>query len=194
MLFDGQTDVLEVADHAELRQQGDMSMAVWVRTRNLPRSAWARVVGKGFGPDRNYGLWLNPHGSFLWQVIPEADPASQAVWDRHSLHTQFCPVGEWLLLVGVIDGDQSRVYVNGELHNVGPAPKAIAVNDAPLTMGFYGEVPGHDEYFCGELDELILLNRALNADEIRVMYEAGHPKYEPSPEEQLEDSSVQGTI
>src|SRR5690606_16931368 len=43
MLFDGQTDVLEVADHADLRQHGSMSMAVWLRTRNLPRAAWARV-------------------------------------------------------------------------------------------------------------------------------------------------------
>ena len=118
-------------------------------------------------------------GTLLWQVCPDKDPESQAEWDRYSLKAGIMPVGQWCLAVGVLDNDEMRVYVNGELRKTGPAPEKIAQSNDPLTIGFYGDIPHHNSYFCGEFDELILLNRALTADEIVEMYEAGRPEYIP---------------
>jgi len=188
MLFDGRTDVLDTPDHPELRLKGSFTFAVWVRMRSFSHFGWTRIAGKGLGPDRNFGLWSDTRGDFLWQVCPDRDPESQEVWDRYSMFSDSCPVGEWLLVVGVVDGTESRLYVNGELHNSGPAPEDLATNDDPLTIGYYDDVPVHNEYFCGELDELILLNRALTEEEIGEMYEAGQPKYVPQPGE-LDESS-----
>ena len=175
MLFDGRTDVLDVDNQEAIQLRGNFSLALWLRTRSFPRRDWTRIVGKGFGSDRNYGLWMDPQGELLWQVCSDSDPQSQEEWDRLSLRSAPMKIGEWQLVVGVVDGDQLMVYVDGELQNSGMAPQEIATSDDPLTIGFYDDVPGHAEYFCGELDELILLNRALAPEEIQQMYDAGKP-------------------
>ena len=181
MLFDGRTDVLDVADHPDLRLQRQLSLAIWFQARSHSWGPWTRLAGKGRGADRNYGLWVDMDGELLWQVCPDKDPESQEVWDRYSLEAGVLPVGQWCLAVGVVDEDQLRVYVNGELRASGPAPETIANSNDPLTIGFYDDVPHHNTYFCGELDELILLNRVLSEDEIAEMYEAGRPEYIPTP-------------
>lgn len=175
MLFDGRTDVLEVPDHLGLRMENDFSLAVWMRVRSYSKKGWTRIVGKGDGADRNYGLWMDKRGALLWQVCPDADPESQSTWDRYSLATRVLPIDEWQCVVGVVDGGEFRVYINGELQAQAAAPLEIATSDDPLTIGHYADFPFHDEFFCGELDELMLLRRPLSESEIRAMYEAGRP-------------------
>lgn len=179
MLFDGRTDVLDVSSQASLKVEQNLSLAVWLRVRSYGGISWTRIVGKGYGCDRNYGLWLDTNGELLWQVCPDEDPKSQLIWDRYSLRTKPIEVDQWHLVVGVINGDTFEVYVNGELEGSTRTPDKIAMNDDPLTIGFYDEVPNHNGYFCGELDELILLNRSLSADEVQQMYEAGKQQFEP---------------
>lgn len=180
MLFDGRTDVLVVEDHSDLRIDGSMSLAVWFKERAHSWGPWNRLVGKGLGADRNYGLWIGMHGRLIWQVCPDEDPKSQEDWDKFSLEAGKLPTGKWHLVVGIVDERELRVYVNGELRASGPAPQDIAMSSAPLTIGFYDDVANHNGYFCGEIDELILLNRAMTDAEVVEMYEAGRPEYMPT--------------
>lgn len=175
MLFDGRTDKLSTPDSPELRLEGDITLAVWLRTRSYPLHCWTRVVGKGSGCDRNYGLWMDRNGDMLWQVCPDEDPVDQQQWDDYSLRSTPVPIGQWVLAVGVVEQGQMKFYIDGELVNSAPAPAQFALSDAPLTIGYYGDAPNHNQYFCGELDEIILLNRALSAEEIKELYEAGNP-------------------
>jgi hypothetical protein len=177
MLFDGRTDVLEVADDNDLRLTRDFSLAVWMRVRSYSKKGWTRIVGKGDGADRNYGLWMDNRGTLLWQICPDADPKSQETWDRYSLETGVVPIDEWLCVVGVTEGKSFKIYINGKLAASGAVPDEIATSDDPLTIGYYTDFPYHDEYFCGELDELLLLKRALSESEVREMFEAGEPQY-----------------
>jgi hypothetical protein len=186
MLFDGRTDVLEVADDANLRLKKDFSLAVWMRVRSYSKKGWTRIVGKGNGTDRNYGLWMDSRGTLLWQVCPDTDPDNQKTWDRYSLETGVVPIDEWQCVVGVVEGTLFKIYINGVLQTEGETPADIATSDDPLTIGFYDEFPYHDEYFCGELDELILLDRALTESEIREMFDAGEPRFN-SPAEAADD-------
>jgi hypothetical protein len=45
----------------------------------------------------------------------------------------------------------------------------------PFKIGHYSDVPAHEGYFSGELDELVFLNRALSSSEIAEMFSAGRP-------------------
>ncbi|WP_442482125.1 LamG domain-containing protein [Aeoliella sp. SH292] len=175
MLFDGQTDLLTVEDAPELQINGDLSVAVWLRTRSYPSQGFTRIVGKGQGCDRNYGLWMDYNGDLLWQVCPDKDPERQEQWDRCSLRTRPLPVGQWALVTGVAEGKRLKIYINDELQVSVIAPTDFALTNHPLTIGYYGDVPAHDQYFCGDIDELILLDRALAEEEIKEMYEAGNP-------------------
>jgi hypothetical protein len=187
MLFDGRTDSLEAADHADLRMKGDFSLAIWMRLRSYSNKAWTRIVGKGAGADRNYGLWMNTQGSLLWQLCPDTDPENQETWDRYGLATSALPIDKWVCVVGVCAGDEFLIYVDGKLAGKSKRPPEIATSDDPLTIGFYADFPYHDEYFCGELDELILLKRALSEQEIREMVEAGQPTIGPNSVEESRD-------
>ncbi len=175
MLFDGRTDVLAVADRPELQLDGDLTLAVWMRTRSYPVQGWTRVVGKGQGCDRNYGLWMDHTGSMLWQVVSDVDPELQSDWDRHSLRTRPIPIEQWMLVAGVVENRQLKFYLNGVLQLSAPAPEKFALTNAPLVIGYYGNAPGHNQFFCGDIDELILLNRAMSQQELRRMFESGDP-------------------
>jgi hypothetical protein len=175
LLFDGRTDVLQIADDERLQLTGEFTVAIWIRALSRPQQ-WARIVGKGQGTTRNYGLWFHPDGSLLWQVCPRKPIQHQVEWDRVSLNSNTVPLGEWVQVVGVLDRSTLRLYINGELQVVRPAPPDIATDNSPLTIGYYGNVPSHNAYFHGELGELLILNRAVDIDEVRDMYEVGRPR------------------
>ena len=75
----------------------------------------------------------------------------------------------WTHLAGTYDGTSERLYVDGALA-VGPAPLTgpVTADTTPLILGANGNGPnvGVTERFPGRIDELMLWNRALGADEI----------------------------
>jgi hypothetical protein len=191
MLFDGRTDMLSVPDHADLRLEGSFSVAVWIKARGNP-PCWNRIVGKGTGDDRNYGLWMSSERALLWQICPDEDPQSQSVWDRSGVFSNPIPLDRWVLAVGVMDGPTLKIYVDGALHaaRLRSVGDGFAKSDAPLTIGYYDNVPNHDAYFSGEIDEVLLLRRALSAEEIREMYELGCPELQIAPVGGNADSAI----
>jgi hypothetical protein len=172
MLFDGRTDVLTVADHESLRLTNDFSLAVWLRLSGQPYNGWTRIIGKGVGTMRNYGLWMPVNTRMVWQICPQGE----FEWWDTEVATRPIDKGEWHLLVGVLADDMGKIYVDGRLELARAMDRPVATSNDPLTIGYYSDVPAHEGYFSGELDELILLNRALTAREIAEMYTAGRPE------------------
>ena len=72
--------------------------------------------------------------------------------------------GTWYYIVGVSDGYMAKIYVNGAL-----------LGSAPVEPGYagtsYGPLIGNG--FPGLIDEVMLFNRALDADEIAALYATG---------------------
>ena len=169
MLFDGHTDVLKVADDQSLRLENDFSLAVWLRLGGVPYNGWTRIVGKGFGTLRNYGLWMPANDRIVWQICSQGE----FEWWDTEVTTRPIRKDDWHLLVGVLADDMGKIYVDGRLELARAMDRPVATSDDPLTIGYYSNVPAHEGYFSGALDELILLKRALSASEITEMYEAG---------------------
>lgn len=169
MLFDGRTDVLQVDDHPELRLDEDLTLAVWMKSNGQPYSGWTRIVGKGVGTQRNFGLWAPANQRLVWQLCPVGD----FEWWDTELATRPLEQGKWHLLVGVLADDMAKIYVNGRLELARAMERPIATSADPMTIGFYGNVPAHEGYFCGEIDELMLLNRAISSKEVQTMYSVG---------------------
>lgn len=174
MLFDGRTDMLTVADHPALRLKDQFTVAAWLRVRSVPKR-FVRIVGKGTGIERNFGLWLGADGSLLWQVCQAGPPKSEKEWNRTSLHSSPIELDKWMLAVGIVTEDAIAFYLDGALQVARRISIDVATNNEPMTIGFYDEIPGHNGYFSGEMDELILLNRAMTSEEVREMYEFGRP-------------------
>jgi hypothetical protein len=88
----------------------------------------------------------------------------------------------WTHFAGTYNGQELKLYVNGDSVNslayVGP----IAVTDAAVYLGHNSQVA--DRFFEGLLDEVMIFNRALTTSEIKNIYEHGY-QVAAAPEKNL---------
>ena len=85
--------------------------------------------------------------------------------------------GEWYHYAAVYNGSDYLLYVNGTLE------KTITdtISQASSHMARMGANPeANDEYFHGAIDDVLILNRSLSADEISSLYNATESQYESS--------------
>lgn len=86
--------------------------------------------------------------------------------------TTLLEYGRWCHLVGVYDGVQLSVYLNGQLSGSVPFTGALAQPDQVLYVGRNGI--GGDRV-TGKIDDLRIFNRALSAQQILQIYLFGKP-------------------
>lgn len=84
------------------------------------------------------------------------------------------PLNEFTHVAGTYDGTTIRLYVNGVLDvsattDLGP----LQITSSPLIMGSSLRNGTTQEFFHGLVDEVEIFNRALSADEILAIYNAG---------------------
>ncbi|MBL7112671.1 MAG: T9SS type A sorting domain-containing protein [Bacteroidales bacterium] len=72
--------------------------------------------------------------------------------------------GEWIHVVGVYDGTNAMVYLNGELKDTHPLTGTVKTGQV-ATLGKTGTT-----YFQGSIDQVEVYNRALSREEIMLMY------------------------
>jgi len=87
-------------------------------------------------------------------------------------------IGTWRHVVGVWDGKEQRIYVDGELKGQVAVPGAAlnerTISDIPARIGGQAKSPDRaPRYFNGMIDELAVFNRAITPEEIRALYERG---------------------
>ena len=81
------------------------------------------------------------------------------------------PKNEWVHLAFTFDGSYATVYVNG-VDEVGPKAFSIGPDvDAPVYIGV--SHPAEGRTFHGSLDEVRIYDKALTADEIRIVMHGG---------------------
>jgi hypothetical protein len=78
---------------------------------------------------------------------------------------------QWLLLIGIYDGQSSSIYVNGQLQG-----ESTLFTDALRQLGTsfrIGDDTGNNAPFKGIIDDVRVYNRALNEEEIISIYDNG---------------------
>ena len=81
--------------------------------------------------------------------------------------------GEWHYVVGVRDGSNLHMYVDGVLENTGSISDSDYSNNSPITIGAYNS---GDYYFSGSIDDVRIYNRALSEGEVKALYDLEKPK------------------
>jgi hypothetical protein len=145
-----------------------------------------------FAPHEQFTIdaWVKPEPRRSNQAILVKAPVYSDAWDwglyvdsrnhfmaglhfQHVLRsTTVVQSGTWYHVAVTYDNASWKLYVNGvlEAEHVGTP---ITQSTGALAMGRKGESAFHNDFFQGLIDEVELFDRALTADDIQEIYNAG---------------------
>lgn len=158
-------DYVEIPDSPDLRFGGTNAMTVELWAYRTGHGAGMQLINKRSGArDATFQLAFHPGEGLAFGGLASTGDAARVTTDIP------LPLNQWWHLAGVCDGAQLRFYINGIL--VASAPgRLAAANAAPVRIGaMEGDTP---EFFEGLIDEVTLYRRALAAEEILAIYQAG---------------------
>jgi hypothetical protein len=187
--LDGVADYVNVGNDPSLKITGkQVTVSAWIRAKSDIAVGNERIVGKGIKGDKppyyRYLLYRKDGTTELRFGVSTVGAASPT-------RAIFTPVeaGRWIHVVGVYDGEITDtnnvfIYIDGE--PVGRARTPIDTadfnlgdTDEPVVIGANTSVSPPSQSFNGDIDEVMIFNRALDATEIKALYnktlsEGGH--------------------
>jgi len=158
LCFDGENDIVTVADDESLRPQR-LTVALWVY--NPDTAANKHLLNKRHGSStfawRSYTLSFWASGGYCFYI----NDGGSAV----SLSSGFVGEVGWHHVVGTYDGADMKIYVDGDLKNTNPVgPVTIDYYlDQALFLGGFDNSPENAQ----TLDEVMVYSRGLTAGEVR---------------------------
>jgi uncharacterized membrane protein len=171
--FDGADDYVEVLDDDSLDGMPALSVEVWIKPADL-QVDWAKVLAKAFndGTKGSYYLQVTDSDKLEFCVAnTTSGPLNNCVASDNNI-----TVDVWTHIVGVYNGQNLTMYVNGTLQSAASALTGSVNNSVyNLTIGRQSDID--DAFFNGSIDEVRIYSRALSADEIRAHYEANRTVY-----------------
>ena len=143
-----------------------LTMAAWIRTTQQD-GTWARIMDKDWRNGYNLCLGGDNKGN-QWRGQAGVEINSHAVFKGRVAD------GQWHHVLATYDGRVQRLYIDAA--PVGQAAWAgdIGINPYDLAVGNSSIPYGTGELlaFDGLIDEAMIWNRALSAEEVRQVYEA----------------------
>ena len=150
-------DSVEIPASTGLDLTDALTLEAWVKPEAV--GTWMPIIAKESATSHGYALYgAGETASTPVGLVADSDVESAEVTAEEPLEA-----GEWSYLALTSDGEDLKLYIDGEL--VGTA----AARSAQLTDGSL-RIGGHDSwghYFDGLIDEVRIYNRSLGGEEIR---------------------------
>lgn len=163
LYFDGASH-LEVTHSASLNIQYT-SIAVWAYFTSLASGGFHTIVSK-----QDSGAPYDPFD--LRRVDSDMQfSASSSTTEYQAAASGFSiSVNVWYHFVGVFDGDNTHIYINGVLNNTNTSPSGAVLGTTTANLGI-GENPTFTgRYHEGYMHDLRIYDRALSPVEIQRIY------------------------
>jgi len=163
LAFDGTDDFVSIPNESHFDITGHVTVSAWIRVESFTAS-WQAIVTKG---DRAWRL----HRANKTKRIGFAcsDLSRNEVGDLYG--KKDVADGEWHHVAGVLDGTNASIFVDGVLDASAASSPTISVNDYAVLIGANAQISGR--LFEGVIDDVRIYNRALSADELQALAEAG---------------------
>ncbi|HEV3029421.1 MAG TPA: LamG-like jellyroll fold domain-containing protein [Planctomycetota bacterium] len=170
--FDGVSGMVSIPDAPGLRVTGDFTVAFWKR-KTAVTADWVRLVGKGDGGQRTFGIWEFPgtENRIKFQIYSNG---GQSILDLDS--SIAIPINTWAYVTAVVSVNSAALYIDGKPVGTGIRTGEAAGGAHPLTFGH----AGYHGFFAGQLDDVRLYDRALSMSEIVYLSGGNGPPAEPT--------------
>jgi hypothetical protein len=157
LVLDGSGDYVKIDNKSKFDITGEITISAWVNIASVP-AEWTAIVTKG---------------DSAWRLSTESANRRFhfAVNSDTSLNGQAeVSANQWHHVVGVYDGSQMRMYVDGKLDAARPWNKGIGSNDWPVYIGENAERTGR--FWNGLIDDVRIYNYALKEADIIALYKS----------------------
>ena len=166
-------------DNNQQGQYDSMSVSAWVKWTINPASGnnWANIVSNNSASASDKGqFWLqHSQNNTTFEFAVATDNA------RSYIESKTTPVlNQWYHVVGVYDGAQLAIYVNGNLENTtNLSGNIVAYNNFRLSIGQWAYNSQNYRAFQGNVDEVQIFSNAITATQVKSLYTQTHtcPSY-----------------
>lgn len=179
--FDGVDDFVSALHNESQNLREALTIDAWIMRQGSCYPLNCIVLMKEDAPaplegDLRYGIVLHDDPE-SWIYGRVSLSLNTGFWADVAVSNTILEENVWYHVAGTYDGSIARIYVNGVLENSVEHPGPLL----PSTGGAMkigqesaaGEPVDPPEFFNGLIDEVELFNRALSAEEIATLYDAG---------------------
>ncbi|MCX9082423.1 MAG: hypothetical protein OIN83_09520, partial [Candidatus Methanoperedens sp.] len=167
LYFDG-NDSIDAGNGSSLNITHNITIEAWVKPKQIGTQY---IVKKAFiGSTNGYELSLASSGKAFFRVNQKASSNTFRVDTLSNYPTDNTT---WIHLVGVYNGTNISIYLNGNLSNSKLGPSNILSNMDNLKIG----APDGTGFFIGAIDEVRIWDRALTPQEIQASYNGPNTVY-----------------
>ena len=158
--FDGLDDFIQLGNPQALNLSGKVTIAAWIKPETI--TGLQNIVAHGYA--------TAPNGEVFLRIVNGYYEAGS--WDGNNHYITYPvpadDIGQWTHLASVYDGTTWRLYRNGiEVGRVNENIGSVSVH-GQWAIGANGA--GTIRFFQGNIDEVMIYDRALSAIEIEAEY------------------------
>jgi len=166
--FNGSSTVVNFGEGPSLDGTVDFTVAAWIKTTATATG----VIIQQRDADSNgwygqYQLRMNGDGTLSFYVYN--------AWNGYQFNfktTQTVNDGLWHHVAAVRDGTEGRIYIDGGIAASEDRGELYALKDY-ITVAVGSNIRGNNQYFNGVIDDVYLLNEALDTNDIIGLMDAG---------------------
>ncbi len=166
--FDGTKTFINCGNSTKFDFPDGMTVSAWIKVRQFDKP-WQAIVTKG---DDTWQIErANEGGQVMFTVVglklsPRGGAGRARVESQRDVND-----GQWHHVVGLYDGRQMALYLDGKLEASVGATGVPAQNDEPVMIGANSSWRGR--LFNGWMNDVRLYDCALSAEEILSLYHGG---------------------
>ncbi len=160
--FDGASKI-EIPHSESLNLSKNMTLQIWFKT-DVEMQGRFLIYKSHVGGGRNYqwGIYLTGTSSAVSTYVVKPNDEVKTAG-----HTGVYNDDQWHFLAGTYDGDTVNCYMDGVLNSAAFAGE-LRTGEAPVYIGAWSN------FFTGTLDEVRIVNIALNEDQLKTDFESGY--------------------
>ena len=167
-LFNGTDSYINCGNNSSLDITGAITMSAWIKASDT--TSFQTLFGKGisFGGNKGYSL-----GIYNTKIYFDTHDSVQ----RDALQSLSGTVkqNEWFFLTATWDGTTTtngkKIYINGVLNSQGTS----TISEIVGTSNYSFSITKDPYFFMGSIERPQIWNRALSADEVKLLFSSYNP-------------------
>ena len=172
LVFDGSDDYVAVGSDASLDITNAITIEAWFYQES--QAEHKGIISKWGGEDSKRSWYLlnvlDTGESYIRMKVQDTSDIEYTIQNPSPIS-----LNVWYHVVGVYNGSDIILYVNGTEVDSASAGTSLDSVSAPITIGALGNLPDSNTVFemDGSIDDVKIYNYALTEDEVREEYNGG---------------------